>query len=308
MADPIDAVLVGAGNRGHFVYGAYALRHPDEVRFVAVAEPDEGRRRRFADAHAIPPERQYASWEEVARQPRLAPALVNATMDGDHYASGVALAGGRLPPDAGEADGDHRRALRRAGAGRRAMRPGAPDRPRPALRAVLPGRLRDRAVRAPGRDRLGRLAREPGLLALRAQLRSRALGEQRARRADDPGEVLPRSRPADLDPRAALPADLLVRLVDPLPPGPGRRRRPGALHRRLLPGRGVRVRRHRACTWSRSSGSSRSRRSRSIAVRSAIRQRPGDRPVRAVRLPLRQRRGGPPGGRDGAGGRTRPSA
>jgi len=91
VADPIDAVMVGAGNRGHFVYGAYALRHPDEVRFVAVAEPDAGRRRRFAAAHAIPPERQYASWEALAQRPRLAPALVNATMDGDHYASGIAL-------------------------------------------------------------------------------------------------------------------------------------------------------------------------------------------------------------------------
>ena len=91
MAEPIDAVMVGAGSRGHFVYGTYALRHPNEVRFVAVAEPDEGRRRRFAAAHAIPAGRQYASWEEVARLPRLAPALVNATMDGDHYASGIAL-------------------------------------------------------------------------------------------------------------------------------------------------------------------------------------------------------------------------
>ncbi len=42
MAEPIDAVLVGAGNRGHFVYGAYALRHPDQLRFVAVAEPAAG--------------------------------------------------------------------------------------------------------------------------------------------------------------------------------------------------------------------------------------------------------------------------
>src|SRR4051812_32495347 len=91
MAEPIDAVLGGAGNRGHFVYGAYALRHPEQVRFVAVAEPDEGRRRRFAEAHAIPSERQFASWEEVAARPRLAPALVNATMDGDHHASGVAF-------------------------------------------------------------------------------------------------------------------------------------------------------------------------------------------------------------------------
>ena len=31
MAEPIDAVMVGAGNRGHFVYGAYALRHPDQL-------------------------------------------------------------------------------------------------------------------------------------------------------------------------------------------------------------------------------------------------------------------------------------
>lgn len=91
MAEPIDAVLVGAGNRGHFVYGAYALRHPDQLRFVAVAEPDEGRRQRFAQAHAIPPERQFPSWQALAEQPPLAPALVNATMDGDHFASGTAF-------------------------------------------------------------------------------------------------------------------------------------------------------------------------------------------------------------------------
>jgi len=91
MADRIDAVMVGAGNRGHFAYGTYALRHPDQVRFVAVAEPDEGRRLRFAAAHAIPAERQYSSWKELAQRPRLAPAVVNATMDGDHYASGLAF-------------------------------------------------------------------------------------------------------------------------------------------------------------------------------------------------------------------------
>jgi predicted dehydrogenase len=95
MPDPIDgpieAVLVGAGNRGHFVYGGYALRHPEQIRFVAVAEPDAGRRRRFAEAHGIPPERQFASWEEVAARPQLAPAIVNTTMDGDHAASGLSF-------------------------------------------------------------------------------------------------------------------------------------------------------------------------------------------------------------------------
>ena len=82
---------MGAGNRGHLAYGAYALRHPDEVRFVAVAEPDDGRRRRFAEAHAIPPDRQFRSWAEVAARPRLAPALVNATQDRTHRQSALAL-------------------------------------------------------------------------------------------------------------------------------------------------------------------------------------------------------------------------
>jgi predicted dehydrogenase len=91
MARPIDAVLVGAGNRGHLAYGAYALRHPDEVRFVAVAEPDAGRRERFAQAHGILRERRFASWEELAGRPALAPALVNATMDRAHHPSTLAF-------------------------------------------------------------------------------------------------------------------------------------------------------------------------------------------------------------------------
>ncbi len=88
---PIEAVLVGAGNRGYLVYGAYALRHPDELRFVAVAEPDAGRRERFARAHGIPAERQFRSWEELAERPRLGAALINATMDRTHYPSTLAF-------------------------------------------------------------------------------------------------------------------------------------------------------------------------------------------------------------------------
>jgi predicted dehydrogenase len=91
MAEPTEGVMVGAGNRGHFVYGMYALRHPDQLRFVAVAEPDEDRRWRFSRAHGIPPDRQFSSWEALAGRNRLAPMLVNATMDGDHYASGLAF-------------------------------------------------------------------------------------------------------------------------------------------------------------------------------------------------------------------------
>lgn len=91
MHSPVEAVLVGAGNRGSRVYGSYALAHPDDLRFVAVVDPDAARRRAFADAHAIAPERQFQSWEELSNKPQLAAAAVNATLDRTHHASTLAL-------------------------------------------------------------------------------------------------------------------------------------------------------------------------------------------------------------------------
>ncbi|HEY64893.1 MAG TPA: Gfo/Idh/MocA family oxidoreductase [Caldilineae bacterium] len=87
MSQPVEAVLVGAGNRGREAYGAYALRYPHRLKFVAVAEPIEERRELFARQHNIPPERRFASWEDLYAQGQLAPALVNCTMDRDHVAS-----------------------------------------------------------------------------------------------------------------------------------------------------------------------------------------------------------------------------
>jgi predicted dehydrogenase len=83
--------MVGAGNRGFLAYGAFAERNPGEARFVAVVEPDEGRRARFANAHDIPAERQFQSWEEIASRPLLAPALINATIERNHRESTLAL-------------------------------------------------------------------------------------------------------------------------------------------------------------------------------------------------------------------------
>ncbi len=87
MAQPIETALIGAGNRGYAAYGLYALRHPDQIRFTAVAEPHQERRRRFAAAHRIPPERQFASWQELYAQGQIARALVNCTLDRMHLES-----------------------------------------------------------------------------------------------------------------------------------------------------------------------------------------------------------------------------
>ena len=90
MTQPITAILFGAGLRGADAYGPYALAHPDELKFVAVAEPDPMRRARFAAAHDIPAERQFATWEEVVALPKFADTVFNCTMDQMHYPSGIA--------------------------------------------------------------------------------------------------------------------------------------------------------------------------------------------------------------------------
>jgi predicted dehydrogenase len=87
MTSPIEAVMVGAGNRGYDAYGPYALQHPDQIRFTAVAEPHDERRRRFAQAHGIPPERQFRTWQDLYAQGQIARALVNCTLDRQHLDS-----------------------------------------------------------------------------------------------------------------------------------------------------------------------------------------------------------------------------
>ena len=85
-------MLLGAGQRGRHVYGAYASRNPDRLRFVAVAEPDDERRRIFSDEHAIGTSGQYADWPEMLdAEPAL--ACVIATPDRRHAAPALAALG-----------------------------------------------------------------------------------------------------------------------------------------------------------------------------------------------------------------------
>ena len=93
MPEPLRILLFGAGNRGADSYGPFALNHPDQVQFTAVAEPDPVRRARFAAAHLIPPACQFTGWEEALQAGKIANAVINATQDEDHHNSTIAALG-----------------------------------------------------------------------------------------------------------------------------------------------------------------------------------------------------------------------
>jgi len=86
----MEAILIGAGSRGYDAYGPYALAHPDEMRFVAVAEPHDVRRDRFAQAHNIPPERRFRTWEDMLAQGQIADGALICTLDDLHVGPTIA--------------------------------------------------------------------------------------------------------------------------------------------------------------------------------------------------------------------------
>ena len=90
MKHPINAILIGAGQRGADVYGTYALAHPDEICFVAVAEPNSERQARFAAQHKIPSQNQFESWEPLLSRPQYGQVALVCTQDQQHTAPTLA--------------------------------------------------------------------------------------------------------------------------------------------------------------------------------------------------------------------------
>lgn len=84
VALPVEAVLVGAGQRGRAVFGRYALDHPERLRIVGLAEPEPARRAEMARAHGLPPENVFDDFGSLFDHGRLAPVAIIATGDALH--------------------------------------------------------------------------------------------------------------------------------------------------------------------------------------------------------------------------------
>ena len=118
-------------------YGAYALRHPEKLKFVAVAEPNEARRSAMAAAHHIPPDRCFDDWKPLLALGKIADSCLVCTQDRFHVEPAEAalklgyhvLCEKPMHPEA--------EALRGAGGGGKGLGQNAHHLPCPAVFALL---------------------------------------------------------------------------------------------------------------------------------------------------------------------------
>lgn len=82
---PKTAVIIGAGDRGARAYAPYALDYPNELKIVAVAEPNKERRERVCQSHLISPENSFSNWDNLLEKDKLADIAIICTMDQDHF-------------------------------------------------------------------------------------------------------------------------------------------------------------------------------------------------------------------------------
>jgi predicted dehydrogenase len=81
----IKAALIGAGGRGKNVYANYAIEHPNEIQFIAVAEPNEHKRNEFAKLHRVSEDMTFESWEQLLDRPKFCDAVFICTQDRMHF-------------------------------------------------------------------------------------------------------------------------------------------------------------------------------------------------------------------------------
>ncbi|MBN2558653.1 MAG: Gfo/Idh/MocA family oxidoreductase [Clostridia bacterium] len=92
MERPIEIAIVGCGNRGR-VYGQYALDEPGRMRIKAVVEPNVYRRELTGDKFGVPADMRFGSLDAFISSGTEVDAVINATMDREHYATARAIIG-----------------------------------------------------------------------------------------------------------------------------------------------------------------------------------------------------------------------
>ena len=87
---PVSIAVIGAGGRGRGFAEMIKRSFPHLARVVAVAEPRDEYRRDIATTWQLPEERVFRDWRALVAQPKLADAVLIATLDREHAAPAIA--------------------------------------------------------------------------------------------------------------------------------------------------------------------------------------------------------------------------
>ena len=86
----LTSVLIGAGNRG-CIYADYSLVKPDELKIIAVVEPNDLRRKEAQIKYNIPSDRVFVNIDDFIKEKIQCDFVINATMDDLHYQTAKTL-------------------------------------------------------------------------------------------------------------------------------------------------------------------------------------------------------------------------
>ena len=81
---PITAAICGFGSRGGDAYASYARFFPEQLKIVAMADPDPAKREAARREYGVAPEYCFENGEQILAAGRLADVMIIATMDTQH--------------------------------------------------------------------------------------------------------------------------------------------------------------------------------------------------------------------------------
>lgn len=85
---PKTVAILGAGGRGRG-FASLVSSMPHLGKVVAVAEPRDDYRKSVAETYSVPSSHVFKTWQEFITKPKMADAVVIATMDRDHVVPAV---------------------------------------------------------------------------------------------------------------------------------------------------------------------------------------------------------------------------
>jgi len=85
----LTAIVLGYGLRGQ-AYTEYAIRNPQELKIVAVADKEESKRNFARERHNLPDDMMFDDWKNLAALPKMADFAIITTQDKMHVEPALA--------------------------------------------------------------------------------------------------------------------------------------------------------------------------------------------------------------------------